>query len=72
MTNQVNPVYQHTQTLKDATPRHVQGDLGELVKVLADAISANRLPTYKDGGALSDQICKMAYQNRQKSLQTNI
>ncbi|XP_029682376.1 uncharacterized protein [Takifugu rubripes] len=42
-TNQMNPVYQHTQS--DSAPRHVvQDNSGELVKVLAEAISANRLP----------------------------
>lgn len=42
-TKQINPVYQ--KTLKDEPPRHVvQDDSGELVKVLAEAISANRLP----------------------------
>ena len=42
-TKQINPVYQKTQTFEP--PRHVvQDDSGELVKVLAEAISANRLP----------------------------
>ena len=42
-TSQTNPVYQHS--LKDTAPRQVvQDQSGELVKVLAEAISANRLP----------------------------
>ncbi len=43
--NQVNPVHQQPQPQRDVTPRSVlQDDTGELVKVLAAAISANRLP----------------------------
>ncbi|XP_056292769.1 uncharacterized protein LOC130207974 [Pseudoliparis swirei] len=44
--DQVNPVYQDPQPLRrDVAPRSVlQNDTGELVKVLAEAISANRLP----------------------------
>ncbi|XP_045069949.1 uncharacterized protein LOC123484001 [Coregonus clupeaformis] len=43
--DQVNPVYQHPQPLRDVAPRSVlQNDTRELVKVLAEAISANRLP----------------------------
>ena len=43
--NQVNPVYQHTPALQDVSQERVlQDDSGELVKILAEAISANRLP----------------------------
>lgn len=41
----VNPVNQHTQLSRDVAPTHVpQDDNGQLVRVLAEAITANRLP----------------------------
>lgn len=45
MVTQAAPVHQDTYFLRDMAPRGVpQDDTRELVKVLADAISANRLP----------------------------
>ena len=43
--DQVNTADQHPPPFRDATPRSVlPNDMGDLVKVLAEAISANRLP----------------------------
>lgn len=37
-------MYQHLQPPINVAPRDIQNDMGDLVKVLAEAISANRLP----------------------------
>ncbi len=43
--NQVSSVYQHMQTRRDgASEKMHQDDSGELLKILAEAISANSLP----------------------------
>ncbi|KAL6466322.1 hypothetical protein MHYP_G00264550 [Metynnis hypsauchen] len=64
-----NPVDQHPQQLRDQIPKGVlQDDMSEFVKVLAEAISANRLPipepTIFSGDPLSSKgevhyVCKM-------------
>ncbi|KAL3970370.1 KRAB domain-containing zinc finger protein [Sarotherodon galilaeus] len=65
--NQVKPADQHSQPPKDAVPTHVHQDsTGELVKVLAEAISANRLPipepTVFSGDSLKFNHWKSSFQ----------
>lgn len=68
--DQVNPVYQHPQPLTYVAPKSVrQDDKEELVKVLAEAISENRLPIPKPTIFSGDPV---KFNNWKSSFQTLI